>query len=323
MQKGFHIVAIGAVGDGGFDGVNRSTTQFLGRHRFIGHGFHHIGAGYEHVARVLHHEDEVRHGGRVYVTTGAGAHDEADLRDDAGGLHIAGEHLAIAAKGVHAFLNARTTGIEQADDGRAVADGHVLDFGDLFGVGFGKRAAEHREILGENIDHAAIHRTPAGNDAITRDALVFHAEIGACVFDEHVEFFERAFIEQQFHALAGGQLAAAMLGINALLAAAQAGFGTAVFKLLENVLHRGCPHRNCPFFFFIIRWQMFKPALWIRPSGYHPQIIGRGLKFAFAASPTGYRFCILAPMGNLPILVHMGGSPSRIPGEGTAAQGGA
>jgi len=41
------------------------------------------------------------------------------------------------------------------------------------------------------------------------------------VFDEHVELLERALVEQQFDALARGQLAALVLGLDAALAAAQ------------------------------------------------------------------------------------------------------
>jgi hypothetical protein len=70
----------------------------LRRHRFVGDGLHHVRAGDEHVARVAHHEDEVGHGGRIDVAAGAGAHDDGDLRNDAGGQHVALEDLAIAAE---------------------------------------------------------------------------------------------------------------------------------------------------------------------------------------------------------------------------------
>ena len=44
-----------------------------------------------------------------------------------------------------------------------------------------------------------------------------HAEIGGAVLDEHVELFERALVEQQLDALAGGELAARVLGLDARL----------------------------------------------------------------------------------------------------------
>ncbi len=45
------------------------------------------------------------------------------------------------------------------------------------------------------------------------------------VGDEHVVFFEAAGIEQDVEALTGGELALAVLGVDALLAAAEARFG--------------------------------------------------------------------------------------------------
>ncbi len=115
----------------GLGGVDLGAAELFGRHRLVGHGLHHVGAGDEHVARVLHHEDEVGHGGRIDVAARARAHDDGDLRDDARGQHVAQEHLAVAAERGDALLDARAAGIEQADDRRAVLQRHVLDLGDL------------------------------------------------------------------------------------------------------------------------------------------------------------------------------------------------
>jgi hypothetical protein len=49
------------------------------------------------------------------------------------------------------------------------------------------------------------------------------------MLDKHIPFFKAAFVEQQVKALAGGQLALGMLGVNALLTTAQAGAGAFVF----------------------------------------------------------------------------------------------
>ena len=70
-------------------------------------------------------------------------------------------------------------------------------------------------------------------------ALGLHAEIGAAVGDEHVEFFERAFVQQQINAFARGQLALGVLRVNPALAAAHASGLATRFKLLQNVGH-GC-----------------------------------------------------------------------------------
>ncbi len=164
-----------------------------------------------------------------------------NLRDHAGGHHVALEHLAIAAERGDAFLDARAAGVEQADDRRAVLDRHVLDFGDFPRVLLAERAAEHGEILGEHIDRAAIDRAPAGDDAVARHVLLLHAEIGAAMLDEHVEFLEGIAVEQQFDALARRQLAFGVLGVDAPLAAAEPRHLAAFVEAGENVFHRALP----------------------------------------------------------------------------------
>jgi hypothetical protein len=57
------------------------------------------------------------------------------------------------------------------------------------------------------------------------------------VLDEHVELLERALVEQQFDALARGQLAALVLGVDARLAAAEAGLLPALLQFVEDVFH--------------------------------------------------------------------------------------
>ncbi len=102
---------------------------------------------------------------------------------------------------------------------------------------FRQRAAEYREILGEDIDDAAIDRAPAGDDAVARDLRLLHAEIGAAVLDEHVELLERALVEQKLDPLARRQLAARMLRVDALLAAAEPGFRPPFLEPAQNFLH--------------------------------------------------------------------------------------
>jgi hypothetical protein len=68
-------------------------------------------------------------------------------------------------------------------------------------------------------------------------SLSAHAEVGAAVLDEHVELFERAFIQQQFDTLARRQLAARVLRLNALFTTAKLGNRAAVLQLFENFLH--------------------------------------------------------------------------------------
>ena len=59
-----------------------------------------------------------------------------------------------------------------------------------------KRAAEHGEILREDIDQPAVDRARSGDHAVAGDVLRLHPEVGAIMLDEHVIFFEAAGIEQ-------------------------------------------------------------------------------------------------------------------------------
>ncbi len=155
--------------------------------------------------------------------------------------HVALEDLAIAAERRDALLDARPAGVEEADDRRAVLDRHVLDLGDLLRMRLAERAAEHGEILGEDIDRAAVDGAPAGHHAVARNLGRLHAEIVAAMLDEHVELLERIVVEQEFDALARGELALGVLGRDALLAAAEAGAFAAGVEAGEDVLHGRAP----------------------------------------------------------------------------------
>ena len=71
----------------------------------------------------------------------------------------------------------------------------------------------------------------------------FHAEIGGAMFDEHVELFKRAGIEQEFEPFASGQFAFAVLALNTFFPAAKPGLRTAVFELVQNIA-QNFPSKN-------------------------------------------------------------------------------
>ena len=79
----------------------------------------------------------------------------------------------------------------------------------------------------------------AGDDAVARDLLLLHAEVDRAVLDEHVELLERILVHEQFDALAGGELAALVLRLDARLAAAEPRRLAAVFELVDDVFHGG------------------------------------------------------------------------------------
>ena len=217
-------------------GVHAGTAQGLLVHFLARDALRHGGTGQEHVGGVFDHQGKVRKGGGVHRTAGAGTEDSADLRDHTGGKDVALENLTIAGQGVDSLLDTGAARVVQTDAGGSVLEGHVHDLADLLGHGFGKGTAAHGEVLGENIHQTAVDGAAAGHHTVSVEMLFLHAEVGAAMLDEHVEFLETAFVEQQLQALTGSELAFSMLCVNPFLAAAHAGTGTPFHQLLDLFL---------------------------------------------------------------------------------------
>ena len=64
------------------------------------------------------------------------------------------------------------------------------------------------------------------------------------MLDEHVELLERSIVEEELEALAGGELAALVLGFDALDTSAKAGLGAAAFEFGDDFFHGGKPKRD-------------------------------------------------------------------------------
>ena len=94
---------------------------------------------------------------------------------------------------------------------------------------------KHGEVLREDVDQAAVDAAVAGDEAVAGDDLLVHAEIAAAVGDELVDLFEGALVEQQFDALAGGQLAFLVLALAALGAAALLRRPLAAAQFIQSV----------------------------------------------------------------------------------------
>ncbi len=221
-QQRIDIIFESEVGDAGLGVVRHRTTEFLRCDFFVRHRLDHIRAGHEHVRGVLDHEDEVGHRWRIHGTTCAGAHDHGDLRHHAGSQHVALKHIGITTKRSHTFLNTCATGVVETDHRGAYLHRMIHDLANLLRMRFGERAAEHREVLRENKHHTAIDGAVADHHAVTGNLGVSHVEVGTAVLNEHVPFFERTWIEQQFDALASSQLALGMLRVDTFLAATKA-----------------------------------------------------------------------------------------------------
>ena len=169
------------------------------------------------------HDREVGDGRRVDRSAGARTHDDRELGDDSRGQRVAQEDVGISTERGDALLDARPAGIVEADDRRADAHRQVHDLADLLGVGLGERSAEDREVLAEDEREPAVDRAMAGHDAVAEETLVLGLEFARPLGDERVELDERARVEQQLEALAGGELPPGVLALGADGAAAESG----------------------------------------------------------------------------------------------------
>ena len=236
-QQRLDVVRERIVGHRGLGGVGDRAAQRLLRHDLVGHRLHHVGAGDEHVARILHHEDEVGHRRRVDRAARAGAHDEAELRHHAAGEDVALEHLGIAAQARDPLLDAGAARVVEADHRCADLQRHVHHLADLLRVAFRQRAAEHGKVLAENKDQPPVDRARSSDDTVARDDLLLHPEIDAVMLDVHVEFLEATFIEQHVEPFARGQLALGVLRGDSFLAPAEPGRGALLFEFGDGRGH--------------------------------------------------------------------------------------
>ncbi len=138
-------------------------------------------------------------------------------------LRIAAEDFGVTAQAAHAFLNARAAGIDEADDGHAVAQRQVHDAADLVALHFAERAAVDGEVLRVHIHRAPVNLAIAGDHAVAQILLGRQAHLVALMGDERLEFVERAMIEQPFQSLTRCKLAFGVLFGDSIGAAADAG----------------------------------------------------------------------------------------------------
>ncbi len=213
VLEGGLLVVVGVVGHSGGLGVHVGAAQAVLGDLLAGDGLHHVRAGDEHLRGAAHHEDEVGERGRVRRAARAGAHDDADLRQDTGVADVALEDAAVAGERRDALLDAGAGAVAQAHDGRAGGLGEVHQLVDLLGVGLAEGAAEDAEVVGVGEDRTALHLAPAGDDAVGVRLLVLEAEAGGAVPTEGLGLGERALVEEEFQALAGGELALGLLGL--------------------------------------------------------------------------------------------------------------
>ena len=200
------------------------AAQALCVDHLAGDGFDHVRAGEEHIGGFLNHNQHVSEGRGVGRPTRARAHHYADLRHNARVLGVAAEDLSVSAQAVHGLLNARATRVDQADDGRAVANGHIHRAANFSAVHLAQRATQHGKVLCVNIHRPSVNRSIADNHAVTGGAIHGQAFVVAQGHRIGFQLLKRAGVEQLFQALAGCQLAFGMLLGDAVCAAALAYF---------------------------------------------------------------------------------------------------
>src|SRR5208337_1978738 len=121
----FRVITRNKVSDSTRGIVGHGAAEFLLGDFLVRDILDDVRAGDEHVGSVVRHQDEIGDGGGVDGAAGTGSKDRADLRDHAAGESIAEKNVRVAGKGCDAFLNARSAGIVQANDGSAIAHGQI------------------------------------------------------------------------------------------------------------------------------------------------------------------------------------------------------
>ncbi len=185
--------------------VDAGAAQFLEGDVLSRDRLDDVGAGDEHVGRLIHHDREVGEGRRVDVAARAGAHDQGDLRDHTGGAYVAAEDLAVQPQRGNAFLNARARALVDADDRRSDLDGQIHDLADLLAVHLAEAATENREVLGEDTDRTAADRSITDHHPVAVDTGLLHAEGRAAVKGQGVHLGERSGVEQALDPLTSGE----------------------------------------------------------------------------------------------------------------------
>ncbi len=188
----------------------RAAELFEG-HLLAGGHLDDVRPGDEHVSDLAHHEDEVGHRRRVHGAARARTDDQRELRDDTACLDVAVENLRVPRQRDDSLLDARTTGVVDADARAPGAQREIHDLGDLLGEHLAERASEHRRVVAEHEHLASADRSPARDDPVAADPAVAHVEVCRAMEREHVELGEGARVEETVNALTRGELALRVL----------------------------------------------------------------------------------------------------------------
>src|SRR5271157_841229 len=219
--------------------VQPGPTEALRIDHFARDLLYHLRTRDEHVAGLLGHENEVRDRWRVHSAAGAWTHDDRNLGDYSGSSDIPIKDIAVSGQTLNAFLNAGSARILDANERETISVSQIHNLADLLGMGNGEASPEHCEILGEHIHSPAVDPAESRDHSVTRDNLLFHAEIGTPVAYEFVDFLEGPIVQKFQNPLPCGHLACFMLFLDPVLAACRIRFCESPCQFPELIFNGG------------------------------------------------------------------------------------
>jgi hypothetical protein len=225
-------------GHAGLGGMTHGATKLLERDVLAGNRLHHVGAGDEHVAGLLDHEDEVGHGRAIDGAASTWPEDDADLGNHPGGLGVAVEDPTVGMEGDHPLLNAGAGTVVEADHRHADGGGQVHDLVDLFGEDLAQGTTEHGEVLAEHAHPPAVDGAETGDHPVGVGPVLLEAHAVGSMTGQHIELLERAIVQQVVDALAGRHLALGVVLLHRPGGAGVAGELATLGQVFQSLGHR-------------------------------------------------------------------------------------
>jgi len=194
-RHGLDVVGRGEVRHPRGASVRPRAAERLGGDLLVGDRLHNLGAGDEHVRRVLDHHGEVGHRWRVDRPASAGAHHYRELRHDARRVDVSLEDVGVPGERGHTLLDASTAGVIETNERSTHVHRLVHDFADLLSVSLRERPAEDRKILRENKHAPPVDESVASDDAIPSRLFFLHPKVDTAVRFQLVVLAKASLVE--------------------------------------------------------------------------------------------------------------------------------
>ncbi len=181
-------------------GLRVGAAEFVEADVLAGDVLDDVGAGDEHVALIAHGDHQVGLDRRVHGTAGALAEDQRDLGHQAAQQLVAPAQLGVPRQRRRGVLDAGAGRVVDADD-RAADHGHPLHQpGHLATEHLADRTLEHRLVVGEHPDRAAVDGAVPGHHAVTEEGVGVPGGLG-----QRADLQEGARVQQRVDARAGAR----------------------------------------------------------------------------------------------------------------------